>query len=178
MLELVVGPMRSGKSKYLLDRIQTGRETVVAVPVGTERGFFTRDTTGETLLNLDGLQLVTFVRPQELLGWSRFDLVLVDEVQLVPDGEGLLEALRLLSTRTAVIAAGLDLDANGVPFGTVAALQAVADTVTVLTADCRCGRVASRTRRLTPWAGSPVGDADYEPTCDGCWRPVPVSDGG
>ncbi|MDP4082963.1 MAG: thymidine kinase, partial [Bacillota bacterium] len=48
-----------------------------------------------------------------------------------------------------VIAAGLDLDFRGEPFGVVPDLMALAETVTKLQAVCSvCGSPASRTQRL------------------------------
>nr|WP_266096501.1 hypothetical protein [Rubrobacter marinus] len=73
-----------------------------------------------------------------------------------------------------VVAAGLDQDFRGEPFGPMADLLAVADEVVKLRAICaRCGRDASRTQRLIDGKPAPasaptilVGAAEhYEARC-------------
>lgn len=76
------------------------------------------------------------------------DLVAVEETRFF-DGD-VVDALQGLANRgLEVIAAGLDLDFRGRPFGPMPILLSVADEVVKLRAICAvCGRDASRTQRL------------------------------
>lgn len=101
------------------------------------------------------------------------DLVAVEEAQFFD--EGAVEALQGLADRGhEVVAAGLDLDFRGRPFGPMAALLSVADEVVKLRAICAvCGRDASRTQRLVDGEPAPptaptilVGASEhYEARC-------------
>jgi thymidine kinase len=78
-------------------------------------------------------------------------VVAVDEVQFLP--ADIIPALdKLAGSGRHVIAAGLDLDFAGRPFGPMPELLALADRLTKLQASCQypgCGsRQATRTQRL------------------------------
>ena len=100
----------------------------------------------------------------------------VDEAQFLDDG--ITDVVTMLADRGArVILAGTDLDFRGEPFGAMAQLMAVAETVEKLHAICMvCGNPASRNQRLVN--GEPaaydaptiqVGGADsYEARCRHC----------
>jgi thymidine kinase len=89
--------------------------------------------------------------------------------------EHIVEVIQELANRGyCVIAAGLDQDFRGEPFGKMPELLAIAETVTKLQAVCAvCGSPASRTQRLIN--GKPacyddpiilVGASEsYEPRC-------------
>src|SRR5690606_13113844 len=64
--------------------------------------------------------------------------------------EGIIDVIEQLADRDIrVIAAGLDLDFRGEPFGTLPQLLSMAEEVTKLRAICVvCGESASRTQRL------------------------------
>jgi len=103
-------------------------------------------------------------------------VVAVDEVQFFD--RGVVDLCRRLADRgVRVIAAGLDLDFRGEPFGPMPALMAEAEQVTKLQAICVvCGNPASRTQRLID--GRPASYRDpvimvgasevYEARCRHC----------
>ena len=73
-----------------------------------------------------------------------------------------------------VIAAGLDQDYRGEPFGPLAPLLAIAEYVTKLHAVCaQCGAHASRSQRLVASEGQLFvgGAAAYEARCRACFVP-------
>jgi thymidine kinase len=73
-----------------------------------------------------------------------------------------------------VIAAGLDQDYRGEPFGPMGPLLAVAEYVTKLHAVCAvCGAHASRSQRLVASEGQLFvgGAAAYEARCRACFVP-------
>jgi len=95
----------------------------------------------------------------------------IDEVQFFdPPIVQAVEALANEGVR--VIAAGLDQDYEGNPFGPVPALMAIAEYVTKLHAVCaRCGAEACRSQRLVATEGQLFvgGAAAYEARCRGCF---------
>lgn len=76
------------------------------------------------------------------------DVIAVDEVQFFD--QEIVEVLSSLADKGyRVIAAGLDMDFRGEPFGVVPNIMAIAESVTKLQAVCSvCGSPASRTQRL------------------------------
>ena len=76
-----------------------------------------------------------------------------------------------------MIAAGLDQDWRGRPFGPVPALLAVAEYVTKLHAVCsRCGAPGTRSQRLVAAEGQLFvgGSAEYESRCRACFVPEQI----
>jgi thymidine kinase len=104
------------------------------------------------------------------------DVVAIEEAQFFD--EGIVEVCRRLAdTGYEVIAAGLDMDFKGEPFGPMPRLLAEADEVTKLRAICaRCGREASRSQRLIDGRPAPVSaptiligaEESYEARCRHC----------
>ena len=173
-LEVVVGPMFSGKSEELIRRVTRAliakHKVQVFKPAIDDRydAIKVASHAGRTLEAeaVDGTDDVRArVRPDTRV-------VAVDEAQFfAPD---LVElALDLADSGKRVLVAGLDLDFRGEPFGPVPALLAHAEVVEKLSAICYCGRAATRTQRLI--AGRPahyddpviqVGASEaYEPRC-------------
>jgi thymidine kinase len=97
----------------------------------------------------------------------------VDEAQFFD--ENIVAAAEALANRgLRVIAAGLDQDWRGAPFGPMPSLMAVAEYVTKLHAVCaRCGAAATRSQRLAAAEGQLfVGGASaYEARCRACFVP-------
>ena len=113
-----------------------------------------------------GAELLSSVEPGT-------DIVAVEEAQFFD--AGVVDVLQgLADAGYEVVAAGLDQNFRGEPFGHMADLLAVADDVVKLRAICaRCGRDASRTQRLIDGQPAPasaptilVGAAEhYEARC-------------
>lgn len=92
-----------------------------------------------------------------------------DEVQFY-DPQFTTYVERLLNAGISVTVAGLDLDSDGNPFGSVPRLLALATRVEKLTAVCGCGRDATRTHCRVPKEGVVlVGANEYDPMCLPCW---------
>jgi thymidine kinase len=102
----------------------------------------------------------------------------IDEVQFLDDGV-VDVALRLVRRGVRVLAAGLDRDFRGEPFGPMPQLLAHADDADKLHAICQiCAGPATMTQRLVD--GSPARSDDpvilvgaserYEARCRGCHR--------
>jgi len=176
-VELIVGPMFSGKSEELIrrvtraiiakQRVQAFKHAIddryAALAVASHAG-----RTLEAQPVASAAQLLEAVEPDT-------QVVAVDEAQFLDDG--VVEVVeRLADAGKRVIVAGLDLDFRGEPFGPMPQLIARAEVVEKLTAICRCGLAATRTQRLIQ--GKPahfddptvlVGAAEsYEPRCRSC----------
>ncbi len=176
-LELIVGPMFSGKSEELIRRVTRAfiakQEVQVFKPALDTR----YDVVSVASHNGRTLEAVA-VRDAEEMGGRlepQTQVVAIDEGQFLGD-ELVSLALDLADEGKRVILAGLDLDFRGEPFGVMPQLLARAESVTKLTAICRCTRAATRTQRLI--GGHPahyddpvilVGAAEsYEPRCRAC----------
>lgn len=188
-VEVIAGPMFSGKSEELIRRVTRALIAKQAVqvfkPVIDDRydALAVASHMGRTL----EAQPVPDVAALEAALREETRVVAVDEAQFFEPA--LVDLVDRLADRgVRVILAGLDLDFRGEPFGPMAVLLARAEVVEKLTAICRCGRAATRTQRLI--AGQPahaddpvvlVGAAEsYEPRCRSCHvvvrsgRPTPL----
>jgi thymidine kinase len=103
-------------------------------------------------------------------------LLAIEEIQFLDDGVVAL-CQRLADRGVEVIAAGLDQDFRGLPFGFMPQLMALADNVMKLHAICKvCGEEASRTQRLVDgrparWDEPTIligADETYEARCRHC----------
>ena len=102
---------------------------------------------------------------------SDVDVVGIDEAQFFD--EGIVDVCRALAdSGVRVIAAGLDMDYTGKPFGPMPALMATAEYVTKVHAICvRCGNLAHHSHRLTADEKQVMLGAQdsYEPICRHCF---------
>lgn len=100
------------------------------------------------------------------------NVVGVDEAQFFDDE--LTENCQKLALRgIRVIAAGLDMDFKGRPFGPIPNLLAVAEYITKVHAICQhCGNLATHSYRLSEEEGTVVlGEKDrYEARCRTCYH--------
>lgn len=174
-LEVICGPMFSGKSEELLRRLRraqiAGYKTVLFRPkIDTTK--LTHDNTRMDFIYAETIQDILIHSTTIPVG-----VVGIDEIQFFPD----LEWVPKLATIRTVIVAGLDTTFRYDPFGDVPQLMALADKLDKLTAVCnKCGADnATRTQRLNP-DGTPassagetvlVGEEDYyEARCRECWE--------
>lgn len=174
-LEVIVGPMFSGKSEELLRRLRRAQ-------IAGYKVMLARPKIDTTKLTHDGTRM-DFVYAEtifeigiEAVAWQA-DVVGIDEIQFFPD----LDRIPQFAELKTVIVAGLDTTFRYEPFGDVPTLMAYADKLDKLTAVCnKCGADnATRTQRLNP-DGTPasrtgetvlVGEEDYyEARCRSCFE--------
>ena len=171
-LEVVCGPMFSGKSEELIRRIKRAviaRQRVQVFKPALDDRYDASAIAShsqrkhEAIPVKDSEELRRHLDPEA-------QVVALDEVQFLD--EGLLSVIDALADRgVRVIAAGLDQDSNGEPFGIMPILLAKAEYVTKLQAICMvCGAQAGRTQRLVHTGGQVlVGAAEaYEARCRHC----------
>ena len=178
-LELVCGSMFCGKTEELLRRIrraEIGRQQVqIFKPAIDNRYGLVRVASHNGVAREDAVVVQSAEAILERLS-SGTEVVAIDEVQFFDDT--ILQVVeKLAGNGLRVIAAGLDQDFRGEPFGPVAALMALAEYVDKLQAICVvCGAPASRTQRLID--GRPAryddpvilvgGSESYEARCRAC----------
>ncbi len=178
-LIVISGPMFSNKSGELL-RLATVHR-IAGRRVGLFKHALDDRYAGVEAISTHGGQsmeaeAVSNSAEIELLA-SDLDLVAIDEAQFFDDGLSTVAA-RLLDSGVTVIAAGLDRDFRGDPFGPMPVLLAAADEVMKLKAVCmKCRSFeGSMTQRLIDGRPAPrssplilVGAAEsYEARCRNC----------
>jgi thymidine kinase len=146
-LEVICGPMFTGKSTELIRRLEAAREAGKRV-VGVKPSLDTRYHP-TAIATHDGklLEGATIGSPTDLLRLEA-EVVGLDEAHFFQDG--LTSAVReLLNRGTRAILAGLDRTSFNEPFGEVARLLIEADDITKTVGVCSiCGREAVHTVRL------------------------------
>jgi len=174
-IEVICGPMFSGKSEELIRRLRLARIARQRVQVFKSSLDDRYDQNRIVSHSDQSLQAVVVKAPADLLRLveDRTEVIGIDEVQFF-DASIVEVCERLANLGKRVIVAGLDLDYRGVPFEPVPQLMAVAEYVTKTLAICaRCGAPASRSQRLVPREERiVVGAGDtYEARCRHCFEP-------
>ena len=149
-LEIITGPMFAGKSEELIRRVKTLSYTkmkIIAFKPAIDDRY---DKTA--IASHDGAKYEAYAikNAQSILELVKQDtqVVAIDEIQFFD--MSIVKICEELADRgIRVIAAGLDLDFKGEPFGPMPELLARAEFVTKLSAVCTvCGCAATRTQRL------------------------------
>ena len=176
-LEVVCGPMFSGKSEELIRRLRraeiAGQRALIVKPRIDDRYDI-----GHVVSHAGAkMRAVAVSRPEEIPGLAeQYDLIGIDEVQFFAQ-EIVLVIDVLVERGKRVVASGLDQDFRGLPFGAMPELLCRAELVDKLQAVChRCGGPATMTQRLVDGFPAPadgativVGALDsYEARCRAC----------
>lgn len=149
-LELICGSMFSGKSEELIRRVK--RATYAKQEVRVFKLVIDNRYSEAAVVSHNGTSMTSYAISSAADIWDHIsestDVVAVDEVQFFD--QEIVEVLSSLADKGyRVIAAGLDMDFRGEPFGVVPNIMAIAESVTKLQAVCSvCGSPASRTQRL------------------------------
>ncbi len=168
-IEIICGPMFSGKSEELIKRIrraQIARRRVQIFKHGSDDRY---DATSIVSHNQQSLPGVAVSRAEDILDLvdDRTELVAIDEGQFFDDA--IIDVVnRLANQGKRVIVAGLDLDYRSQAFGCMPQLICGAEYVTKELAICMiCGDPANFTQRLTRSTDQiVVGAAEtYEARC-------------
>ncbi|GAA6756005.1 thymidine kinase [Thermus sp. 2.9] len=181
-IEVIAGPMFSGKSEELIRRVRRAliaRQRVLVFKPRLDDRYHASHVVSHDGERVEAISVERAAEMEAHLA-PLPQVVAVDEVQFLD--RGFLDlAERLAQAGVRVIAAGLDLDFRGEPFGIMPELLARAEFVEKLTAICpRCGAPATRTQRLVD--GKPARYTDpvilvgamerYEPRCRACHQVV------
>src|SRR5690348_3232863 len=174
-IEVICGPMFSGKSEELIRRLrraQIARQSLQVFKPKIDDRYHAQRIVSHSAHEFDAVAVSS---SEELARAVHPDtrVVGVDEAQFFDTGIAAV-AERLAGQGMRVLLAGLDQDYTGKPFEPMPQLMAVAEYVTKSLAICtRCGAPAGRTQRLTSAdARVLVGAHDaYEARCRRCHSP-------
>ncbi|WP_347157249.1 thymidine kinase [Pontibacter chitinilyticus] len=171
-IEVICGSMFSGKTEELirrLNRAKIAKQKVEIFKPTIDKRYHDVDVVSHNENSIRSTP-IDFAQDMLLLGGS-CDVVGIDEAQFFD--EGLAEVcVKLANSGVRVIAAGLDMDYQGKPFGPMPALMAVAEYVTKVHAICvQCGDIATYSFRSAPsQAQVLLGETDsYEARCRHCF---------
>jgi thymidine kinase len=174
-IEVICGPMFSGKSEELIRRLRRAmiaRKRVEVFKPAIDDRYSNDEIVSHGDLRMHSQVLNDARQIVEKIDW-RSEVVGIDEANFM--GPHLVDvAQRLADSGKQVIVAGLDTDYMGRPFAPMPDLLAHAESITKTLAICvRCGNPAKHTQRLR---GSEdlivVGAADmYEARCRRCFEP-------
>ena len=174
-IEVVVGPMFSGKSEELIRRLR--RAEIARQRVQIFKPVIDQRYAANEIVSHSGLGISSdLVRTAEEIMHKiepRTEVIGIDEAQFL--GDALVEVCtKLADMGKRVIVSGLDTDFMGRPFEPMPRLLAVAEEITKLLAICvRCGNPAVHTQRLVASEELIVVGATgmYEARCRRCFEP-------
>jgi thymidine kinase len=174
-IEVICGPMFSGKSEELIRRLRRAMIARKRVEV-FKPTIDNRYSDDEIVSHGDSRMKSVVVKDageiMELMDW-RTEVIGIDEANFM--GEKLVEvSQRLADSGKQVIIAGLDTDYMGRPFSPMPDLLAHAESITKTLAICvRCGNPAKHTQRLRGSDDLIVVGAEgmYEARCRRCFEP-------
>jgi thymidine kinase len=174
-VEVICGSMFSGKSEELIRRLN--RATYANLKVLVFKPAIDDRYNEKEIVSHNGNSILArpVISAEEIIRSidGRIDIIGIDEAQFFDDD--IVEVIEALANRgIVVIAAGLDTDFRGEPFGPMPRLMALSESITKLNAICPvCGSPANRTQRLIN--GQPASYQDpvilvgaseaYEPRC-------------
>lgn len=181
-IEVVCGPMFSGKTEELLRRLRRAhiaRQRVQVFKPAIDDRYDASRIVSHSAVSMDA-EVVGDVEEMARRVNNETRVVAIDEVQFF-EASVVDLAERLAASGVRVICAGLDQDYTGEPFDPMPRLLAVAEYVTKTLAICmRCGAPAGRSQRLIASGDQVhVGASDaYEARCRRCHVPRPEATTG
>lgn len=169
-IEIICGPMFSGKTEELIRRVrraQIARQKIQIFKPTIDNRYHESDVVSHSSQTVEAEAVHG---PIDILSrlYDSTRIVAIDEVQFFD--ETIVDVVAKLARRgLRVICAGLDQDYRGRPFGPIPNLLAIADHVTKVHAICTvCGAPATKTYRR-PGSSKDrvlVGESDiYEARC-------------
>jgi thymidine kinase len=177
-IEVITGPMFSGKSEELIRRLkraQIARLRVASFKPEIDLRYQRDAIASHSAHTIEAVAVGDVARLRAALfpALEAIDVVGIDEAQFFDDTlVGL--AMELVHAGKRVVLAGLDTTFAGEPFAPLPALMAIADEVVKLSAVCMvCGAPAIHTQRLGTSQQLVVVGATgvYEARCRACFHP-------
>lgn len=168
-IEVVCGPMFSGKTEELIRRVKRAQIAKQRVQIFKPAIDVRYDKTKVVSHSSMAIDSEPVNKSTDILVKLKDTtrIIAIDEVQFFDDD--IVKVVKKLADRGyRVICAGLDLDFRGVPFGPMPMLLALADNVQKIQAICTiCGSPATRSQRLSDCSDTVlVGEKDsYDARC-------------
>ena len=172
-IEVICGSMFSGKTEELIRRIRRAKianqKVVIFKPTSDVRYAESQVVSHDQNI----IESIPLRSSKEILKHAAgMEVIGIDEAQFFDmDLPDVCQQIALRGIR--VIAAGLDMDYLGRPFGPVPNLLAIAEYITKVHAICpHCGNLATHSYCLTEETDTVVlGEKDkYEPRCRTCYH--------
>lgn len=172
-IEVVCGSMFSGKTEELIRRLrraQFANQKIEIFKPKIDNRYSDVEVVSHDFHKITSKPITDASKMLDLE--EGVEVVGIDEAQFF--GDNLVEVCQELANRgIRVIAAGLDTDYLGKPFGPMPRLMAVAEDVQKVHAICvKCGNLANHSHRLSKSKDLVVlGEKDvYEPLCRECYN--------
>lgn len=174
-IEVVCGPMFSGKSEELIRRLrraEMARQRVQIFKPQIDQRYSDDHIVSHSDLRIPSESVRNAADLQAALD-LRTEVIGIDEAQFL--GQEIVDVVvRLADMGKRIVIAGLDTDFLGRPFHPMPELLAVADEITKTLAICmQCGNAAKHTQRLIASEDLIVVGASgmYEARCRRCFEP-------
>ena len=154
VLEVITGPMFSGKSEELIRRLKRARiarQRVLCYKPDIDLRYHRTHIASHSAQTHEAVPVTSVDQLRNSLfpQLDEVEVVGIDEVQFL-SADVIALAAELIAGGKRVVLAGLDMTFEAEPFGPVPALMAMADKVTKLSAVCMvCGGSAIHTQRLS-----------------------------
>jgi thymidine kinase len=171
-IEVITGSMFSGKTEELIRRLKRAKLANQKVKI-FKHALDDRYSVDKLVSHDDNsIPSISVSSAKEILAHTADVAVVgIDEGQFFAGD--LIEICNFMANSgVRIIVAGLDMDYQGKPFGSIPSLMAVADAVTKLHAVCvRCGNSAQFSHRKIDVDDLVLLGAknEYEPLCRGCY---------
>lgn len=154
-LEVITGPMFSGKSTELIRAVK--REGYAKKKIGVFKPSIDSRYSEDNVVTHDGLKYPTFVIPTtddgvnqiyDIVKRENLDVIGIDEIQFFPTS--IINVIeKLADEKIQVIVTGLNLNFRGEPFEVMSTILPRADNIIHLSAVCAtCGGKGTRTQRI------------------------------
>lgn len=168
MIELIIGPMFSGKSSELLRRLTrykiAGKQTLLLRPQRDTRGFFTHDK------KENSVKEIFLENISDFKDLYNYDVIGIDEGQFFPDLKIIDNWANLGIT---IIVSALNGTSEKKPFSPIQDIIPLSDRIDKLSAVCTsCGtdavfsfyKVGKKQNDIV------VGEDEYTALCRACWK--------
>ncbi|MEZ0180327.1 thymidine kinase ['Camptotheca acuminata' phytoplasma] len=180
-IEIICGPMFSGKTTKLIERIkffQNHKANILVFKPIIDNRYSSKNEL--VTHNFETIPSLLVNKSKEILNFvnKEIDVIFIDEAQFFDDEiEKILNNLSYQGIY--IVASGLELDFCGRPFGSMNYLLSIADEVIKLKSSCAvCRKEASRTQRIVygkiPKSSDPIvligGENYHEPRCRKCHK--------
>jgi len=176
-IEVICGSMFSGKTEELIRRLRRAefaKQNVEIFKPSVDTRYAEHDVVSHDHTTIRSTPVPS--SSNLLLLANNIEVVGIDEAQFFDDGLPQVCA-QLANGGVRVIAAGLDMDFQGRPFGPLPQLMAIAEYVTKVHAICvRCGELATFSHRTSASKDLILlGETNsYEPLCRSCFSAARV----
>ena len=172
IIEVICGPMFSGKTEELIRRLK--RSIIAKNEVAVFKPKIDNRYSNDFVVshNNNSIASIIIENEKDIIRLSKnINIIGIDEIQFFSN-DIINICISLANQGKRIIISGLDKDYKGSPFGIMPELLCEAELVTKLTAICnQCGEYASFTKRISDSKDQVVlGETDiYEANCRECF---------